>query len=163
MKPTPPRVWKSTCARAGSRKWCGPCWIGRREIGVIRYAVDRQNRVLAALGEQGLHYLLYWTFRHVAVVSRRHPLAGEKRLEKARLATYAEVALASELPPVQPEMQMTQQPRRRMRVWDQATRLELLSRSQTAYMWSPPMPGDLLDRYGLKQLPVEDMPEYRTR
>ena len=25
------------------------------EIGVIRYAVDRQNRVLAALGEQGLH------------------------------------------------------------------------------------------------------------
>lgn len=131
------------------------------EIGVIRYAVDRQNRVLAALGEQGLHYLLYWTFRHVAVVSRRHPLAGEKRLEKARLATYAEVALASELPPVQPEMQMTQQPRRRMRVWDQATRLELLSRSQTAYMWSPPMPGDLLDRYDLKQLPVEDMPEYQ--
>ena len=47
------------------------------EIGVIRYSVDRQNRVLAALGEQGLHYLLYWTFRHVAVVSRRHPLAGE--------------------------------------------------------------------------------------
>lgn len=73
------------------------------EIGVIRYAVDRQNRVLAALGEQGLHYLLYWNFRHVAVVSHRHPLAGEKRLEKARLATYAEVALASELPPVQPE------------------------------------------------------------
>ena len=52
-------------------------------------------------------------------------------------------------PPVQPEMQMTQQPRRRARMWDQATRLELLSRSQTAYMWSPPMPGDLLDRYGL--------------
>lgn len=23
------------------------------------------------------------------------------------------------------------------------------------------MPGDLLDRYGLKQLPVEDMPEYQ--
>lgn len=66
---------------------------------MIRYAVDRQNRVLAALGEQGLHYLLYWNFRHVAVVSHRHPLAGEKRLEKARLATYAEVALASELPP----------------------------------------------------------------
>ena len=98
---------------------------------------------------------------YTAVMSRRHPLAGEKRLEKARLATYAEVALASELPPVQPEMQMTQQPRRRMRVWDQATRLELLSRSQTAYMWSPPMPGDLLDRYGLTQLPVEDMPEYQ--
>ena len=56
---------------------------------------------------------------------------------------------------------MTQQPRRRARVWDQAIRLELLSRSQTAYMWSPPMPRDLLDRYGLKQLPVEDMPEYQ--
>ena len=26
-------------------------------------------------------------------------------------------------------------------------------------VWPPPMPGDLLDRYGLKQLPVEDMPE----
>lgn len=69
------------------------------EIGVIRYAVDRQNRVLAALAEQGLHYLLYWTFRHVAVMSRRHPLAGEERLEKARLAPYAEVTLAAELRP----------------------------------------------------------------
>ena len=131
------------------------------EIGVIRYAVDRQNRVLAALAEQGLHYLLHWTFRHVAVMSRRHPLAGEERLEKARLAPYAEVTLAAELPPVQAELQTPQQPRRRARIWDQATRLELVSRSRTAYLWSPPMPKELLERYGLTQLPVEDMPEYQ--
>ena len=131
------------------------------EIGVIRYAVDRQNRVLAALGEQGLHYLLYWTFQHVVVVSRRHPLAGEKLLEKARLTPYTEVMLASELSPVPPELQTAPQPRRRARIWDQATRLELVSRSQTAYIWSPPMPQELLDRYGLTQLRVEDMPEYQ--
>ena len=131
------------------------------EIGVIRYAVDRQNRVLAALGEQGLHYLLYWTFQHVAVVSRRHPLAGEKQLDKARLASYAEVALASELSPVQLEMQTPQQPRRRARVWDQATRFEMVARSRTAYMWSPPLPPELLERYGLRQLTVEDAPQYQ--
>lgn len=130
-------------------------------IGVIRYAVERQNRVLAALGEQGLHYLLYWTFQHVAVMSRRHPLASEKQLEKARLAQYTEATLAHELSPVPPELQMTPQLRRRARMWDQATRLELVSRSQTAYIWSPPMPQEILVRYGLTQLPVEDMPEYQ--
>ena len=131
------------------------------EIGVIRYAVERQNRVLAALDEQGLHYLLYWTFRHKAVMSRHHPLAGERRLEKAQLAPYAEVALASELSPLQQETQIAERPRKRLRVCDQATRLELVSRSQTAYLWSPPQPAEILERYGLMQLDVKDMPDYK--
>ncbi len=124
------------------------------DIGVIRYAVEQQNKVLGALAEQGLSYILYWTFRYAAVMSHRHPLAREKALEAGRLRPYTEVAhpegaLVAEQP-------AGDEPRRQVRVNDHAAQLELLRAAPDAYMWASPIPADVLERYGLVQLPSED-------
>lgn len=120
-------------------------------IGVIRYPVKRQDRVLAALSEQGLHYILYWTFRPVVVMSRRHALAGLEALDNERLRPYVEALHDGDPSPALPEPPSEEHPRRLARLWDRGARLELVARSHTAYMWSPPLPGGMLERHELVQ------------
>ncbi len=132
-------------------------------VGIIRYSVEKQNKILESLSEQGLHYVLYWTFRHVALMSERHPLAREGRLERGALAPYIELAGEEALPlfgAYAPEGRTV--PRRQIQARECGSQFEILRRSPSTYMWSSPMPQEMLDRYGLVQLESdEDMPQYQ--
>ena len=127
------------------------------DIGIVRYPVAQQNRVLGELAEQGLHYILYWTFRHVAVMSRRHPLAREKCVDQARLAPYIEIVQGDMPSPVQPDLSTAvMEPRRIIRMDGRGSCMALLERSPNTYLWSSPAPKELLERHGLVQLESSD-------
>lgn len=140
--------------------------LGREAgVGIVRYSVDKQNMILESLSEQGLHYVLYWTFRHVAVLSRRHPLAQQKRLEKGALLPYIELVGDDALPPSgfqTAALEGTAVSRRQIQAHECSGQLDFLSRSPSTYMWSSPMPEEMLDRYGLIQLESdENIPQYQ--
>lgn len=127
------------------------------DIGVARYPMEQQNRVLGELAEQGLHYILYWTFKHVALTSRRHPLAREKQIDKAMLAPYIEILQGDMPSPVQPDLSAAvMEPRRIIRMDGRGSYLELLERAPNTYLWSPPVPKEFLERHGLVQLECGD-------
>lgn len=122
-------------------------------IGIIRYGIEKQNRILGSLAEQGLHYVLFWTFHHVVILSRQHPLARKARLTTEELLPYVEIISDDTLPPggfVMPVSEAARGPRRQIQAAEWG--LELLSRSPSTYMWSSPVPKDMLDRHGLVQL-----------
>ena len=154
----PPQKGVEAVMREGSMEQVVRAVLSREAgVGVIRYHTHRQNRVLADLAEQGLHYILYWSYRPSVVLSRRHPLAREKRLEKGRLASYLEIVQESEPQAAGADGQeILLQPKRQVQLCDRGTALELIARSQTAYGWTAPLPEELLNLYGLVQLCCED-------
>lgn len=134
------------------------------DIGIIRYSLDNANKVLNGLAEQGLHYILYYTFRHAAVLSRRHPLARAERLTRAELLPYIELSQGDTPRPVPPEDAAPENgmEARHIRLYDWGGLVELLESSPLAYLWDSPMPAKLLDRHGLVQKECEDAgPEYQ--
>ena len=100
---------------------------------------------------------MYWTFRHVAVMSRRHPLAREKCVDQARLAPYIEIVQGDMPSPVQPDLSTAvMEPRRIIRMDGRGSCMALLERSPNTYLWSSPAPKELLERHGLVQLESSD-------
>lgn len=135
------------------------------DMGVIRYPVERQNKILADLGEQGLHYLLYWKFRHVVILSGQHPLAREKQLHKEQLLPYVEIVHGDTLSPFELECATAEaaaEPVRKIHVYERGSQFDLLAASPVTYMWVSPVPQAILTRHGLVQLPcLDEMPEYQ--
>lgn len=123
------------------------------DIGVVRYAIENQNKLLSRLTENGLSYLLYWSFRPKVIVSRQHALARKERLEAGVLQPYAEIVQEDEWLHADRACDGV---RRRIRIHERGTQLELLSRAPQTYLWSSPMPKALLDQYGLVQLDSDD-------
>lgn len=122
------------------------------DIGVVRYGLENQNKLLGRLTENGLSYLLYWSFRPKVILSRQHTLARRERLEAGALRPYAEIVQGDELLHAGAEGGE----RRRIRVYERGTQLDLLSHAPQTYLWSSPMPKALLDQYGLVQLDSDD-------
>lgn len=126
------------------------------DIGIVRYSMEQQNKVLGQLLENGLSYILYWSFRPVVLLSQRHPLARKEKLEAGALKSYIEIVQGDELQLSGNDAGMGEI-RRRIRINERGSQLELISSMPSAYMWSSPTPADLLKRYGLVQLPSEDV------
>lgn len=129
------------------------------DIGVVRYSMEQQNKMLGSLTEQGLHYILYWTFRHVVILSKKHPLAREKHLKKEQLLPYVEIVHGDTLSPVELEPatpEAAAEPVRKIHVYERGSQFDLLSQSPVTYMWVSPVPREILDRNGLVQLECEE-------
>lgn len=128
------------------------------DIGIIRYSIDQQNKLLGSLTEQGLSYVLYWRFRHVVILSKHHPLARVKSVTKAQLLPYVEISHGDTAQRIQmDESQAEVAEQRRIRVYERGSQFDLLSRSTATYMWVSPVPKDILQRHGLVQIPSAEL------
>lgn len=129
------------------------------DIGIVRYNMAQQNKMLGELAEQGLHYILYWSFTHAAVMSQLHPLARQAQLQRGQLLPYVEVLNGDMPSPVELDassLEALKEPRRQIRAYERASQLELLSRCPSTYLWDSPVPEDMLKRFGLVQLRSEE-------
>ncbi|MEG2480522.1 MAG: LysR family transcriptional regulator [Clostridia bacterium] len=124
------------------------------DLGIVRYSVEGQNKLLGSLSEQGLHYILYKTFTHVVILSKKHPLAREKQLQKAQLHPYVEILHGDTPQPIPTEDGVSDgvMEARQIRVYERGSQFDLLSRCPSSYMWVSPVPKEILNRNGLVQL-----------
>ncbi|MEG1470955.1 MAG: LysR family transcriptional regulator [Clostridia bacterium] len=124
------------------------------DLGIVRYSVEGQNKLLGSLSEQGLHYILYKTFTHVVILSKKHPLAREKQLLKAQLHPYTEIIHGDMPQPIPTEDGVSDGAieARQIRVYERGSQFDLLSRCPSSYMWVSPVPKEILNRNGLVQL-----------
>ena len=123
-------------------------------LGILRYAQSYDKHFKTMLEEKGLNQELIAEFTYHLVMSARHPLAGEESVTLAQLADYVEVAHADPYVPSLPLSKVVREElpsntARRIFVFERASQLELLARNRETFMWTSPLPGSLLERYGL--------------
>ncbi len=124
------------------------------KLGIIRYAEHFDKYYKDMFEEKGLTYELITEFSYTLVMNRDCPLARIKNITYADLEHYIEIAHADPFVPSLPfaEVKKEELPdniRRRIFVFERASQFELLAKNRETFMWSSPVPSNLLERYGL--------------
>lgn len=131
------------------------------KLGILRYAENYDKYYKAMMEEKGFCYEMVTKFCYVLLMSRENKLAGKKKITFGELKDYIEIAHADPYVPSLPfaEVRKEELPNnsnRRIYVFERASQFELLAQNPETFMWVSPMPQELLDRYGLVQLKVEE-------
>ncbi len=126
-------------------------------LGIIRYAEEYDEYYQNMLDSKGLQYETVATFLQRLTVSEQSPLATKRTVTQEELENYIEVVHTDPYVPSIPfeEVKKAELPvtaKRRIGVFDRASRLELLSRNGRCYSFMAPLPTTLLDHYQLVQL-----------
>ena len=129
---------------------------GVDQLGVIRYQAIYESNFFNALTERSLQVEPIWEFSSVALMSRNHPLARQPSVLESELLPYAELLYGDATIPSLPvnqarEIAQAAEAKKTITVYERASQLELLSRLESAYALTSPMPQDVLDRFCLVQ------------
>jgi len=133
---------------------------GVNQLGVIRYQTVYETNYLSALAERSLLHEPVWEFACLAILNKRHPLAGKPQITERDLSDYTEVLYGDGSIPALPvnqarEIAQAIEAKNTITVYERASQLELISRLDTAYALASPMPQDVLERFGLAQKRVD--------
>ncbi len=124
------------------------------KLGIIRYAENYDKYFKAMLEEKGLTCELVTEFSYVLVMSRECPLAQKEEITFDDLSGYIEIAHADPYVPSLPMAKVLKEEHpdnieRRIFIFERASQFELLSENPQTFMWVSPVPGDMLERFGL--------------
>ncbi|NTU77154.1 MAG: hypothetical protein HGA90_05000, partial [Alphaproteobacteria bacterium] len=130
------------------------------QLGVIRYQTIYETNYLSALSERSLVFEPVWEFACVAIVGKHHALAQQQQISNRDLAACTEVLYGDASIPALPvnqarELAQAIEAKNTLTVYERASQLELISRLDTTYAISSPVPQDVLDRFGLVQRKVD--------
>ena len=133
---------------------------GINQLGVIRYQTIYEPNYLSALAERSLVSETVWEFSCVAIISKRSALADRVPIANRDLTCCTEVLYGDASIPARPvnqarELAQAIEAKNTITVYERASQLELISRLDTAYAISSPVPQDVLDRFGLVQRKVD--------
>lgn len=115
------------------------------DLGMIRIPVERADFYLGEIEERGLRARELWTFDYVVLMSQKSPLARSFELEAEELDDRIEVLSGDEL------SADTALSRRHIVAGERASQLDILTTVPDTYMWSSPLPREVLHRCGLVQ------------
>lgn len=122
---------------------------GEYTLGIIRYPVSQEEAFARLLRDKGLQGERLWEFTPVVVLPVGHPLAAAPRLTAEQLSPYLEI--------VHGDTEVTKLPAgdgpaaRRVYLYERGSQFDLLHASPDTYVWTSPLPADVLAREGLVQ------------
>lgn len=138
---------------------------GNFVLGIIRCHVEDEDYFLKNLAEKGLQYENLWQSHFVALMSQNHPLARQSKLTAEEFAPYIEVAFGDDHVPyvrVSSHSRATDTlNNKRILVYDRAMQFDLLRANALAYMWTSPLPGQLLEQNNLVQRKIKNSCEFK--
>ncbi len=125
-------------------------------LGVIRYAEDRDSYFKKLLEEKDLHGELITEFRYRVLVSEENPLAKKDTVTLDDLCGLIEIA--HDDPTISPlteskdrKDELSDHAERRIYVSERGSRLELLQGNPETFLWVSLVPRRILERYGLAE------------
>ncbi|MBQ2957016.1 MAG: LysR family transcriptional regulator [Clostridia bacterium] len=123
-------------------------------LGLIRYRPEDEAFFVNYLRMHELRWEQIWEFDLRVIFSKKHPLADRTPLKADSLFPYIEVVLVDETVPYvtfeeaeRPDLRED----KHVHVKDRLNQLEMVSRINGAYIWSEPLPEEILSRYSLVQ------------
>lgn len=126
-------------------------------FGIIRYKTQNEGYYKDYLKEKGLESELIWEFESRVLMSDIHPLAGNREISASEL--YNRGVCIKHGTPVVPYL-LSQDDiappedikvNKEIRLCEGLSALEILKKLPEAFMWSPPISMQLLDKYRLVQ------------
>jgi hypothetical protein len=128
---------------------------GHFNLGIIRYPVSYENYFLDYLADKQLCYEPIWEFEYLAVMSVKHPLAKQEKVEDQELNSYTEIAHGDNAVPYVTQStgkeDLPTKTSKRIYVYERCNQFDLLETITTTYMWVSPIPEKWLKRYNLTQ------------
>ena len=133
---------------------------GVNQLGVIRYQTIYEPNYLSALSERTLVSEPIWSFSCVAILAKKSVLSAQAQVNNRDLADCTEVLYGDGSIPSLPvnqarELAQAIEAKNTITVYERASQLELISRLDSAYAISSPVPQDVLDRFDLVQRKVD--------
>lgn len=130
------------------------------DIAVIRYQLDYEKYFLTSLEDNNLRHELIKEFEYHALMSTSHPLAACSEVSYEELQQFPEINHGDISVPALPlsearRFAQSLDRKKSIKVYERGSQLEILSRVPNTYMWVSPMPRDVLDRFGLVELPCD--------
>ena len=138
---------------------------GNFVLGIIRCHVEDEDYFLKNLAEKGLQYENLWQSHYVALMSQNHPLVPQPKLTAEDFAPYIEIAFGDDHVPY---VRVSSRGRatdtlnnKRILVYDRAMQFDLLRANSLAYMWTSPLPVQLLEQNNLVQRKIKNSCEFK--
>lgn len=124
---------------------------GEVDFAVIRCQAGQSEYFETLLEQSGLASEVLGEFRMHLLMSRSHPLAGKQEIDYRELAGYPEIVHADLQPPSLSFHKIRRgagldSPLRRITVYDRGSQYDLLNRVEGSYLWTSPVPEDILER-----------------
>lgn len=131
------------------------------KLGIVRYAEEFDRYYKSMLDAKDLNYELVTEFQYVLIMSRNNPLSKLKTIRYEDLDDYIEIAHADPFVPSLPmsevkRIELPDNVKRRIFVFERASQFELLSENPRTFMWVSPVPAAHLENYGLVQRVCEE-------
>lgn len=131
------------------------------KLGIVRYAAHFDKYFKETFAEKGLRSELIAEFRYVLVMSRKSPLAGFKEIHYDDLSPFIEIAHADPYVPSLSvaevkRMELPDNIRRRIFVFERGSQFDLLDENPETFMWVSPLTEKVLQRYDLVQAVCQD-------
>ena len=127
-------------------------------LGIVRYqsTFDRYYQNLFA--EKSLSHVLLNEFSYVLLVSKASPLAQHNEIAPQELSGYVEITHADPYVPTLPmidvkKAELSEFVDKHIFVFERGSQFELLEKLPFCFMWVSPTPRDMLEKYGLVEIP----------
>jgi len=129
---------------------------GHFVLGILRCHTEDEDYFIKALDEKELQHEMIWKSDYVALMHKDHPLAEKEELEPEDFLNYVEIAFGdgevpyirvSEADAVSGRLKNT----KRILVYARAMQFDMLRTNHSAYMWTSPIPSEVLQANNLIQ------------
>ena len=124
---------------------------GEVEIGIIRFRTEYHDYFEEQAVTRGLKMHILSKYHYQIVMPKTHPLVGKQRLIREDFLDLPEI-VHGDVFRLQGKTEDPTVLHRKIYTVDRMAQLTLLETIPGAYMWAPPVPADVLDRWNLVQL-----------
>ncbi len=124
---------------------------GEVEVGIIRFRMEYRDYFEEQSSTRGLNMQILSKYHYQIVMPKSHPLASKQKLTRNDFLGLPEI-VHGDVFRLQGKTEDTTVTHRKIYTVDRMAQLTLLETIPGAYMWAPPMPSDVLERWGLVQL-----------
>lgn len=131
---------------------------GTFQLGVIRYQLAHESYFHEYLETKQLLYEDIWEFKHLAIMSQKHPLANVARITYRKIAQYPEIVHGDNTVPYLINSNVSKEQdmpiKKKISVYERYNQFDLLEAIPESYMWASPIPDNILARHQLVQRKV---------
>lgn len=137
------------------------------KLGIIRYAQSNDDYYKRMMQDKGLCFEKLCEFRYELVVSEKSELADVQNVTEELLSKFTEIKYGDTFAAALPFSKVKSEAEREnvnrtVKIFDRASRFELLSGNTDTFMWAAPIPLKTLQRYNLVQRGEISLPTVYT-
>lgn len=129
-------------------------------LGIVRCNSDDEKYLNDVLDKKGLMGIEIAEFEPVVLFSKKSKLAGIKEIKKENLEDFIEILSDDVLVPQNAPSKMKQgtadNSKRKILIFDRGGQLDLLKANHKTYMFSSPLPKDVLKKFALSERKIAE-------